>query len=342
MKTFAVLAVLAVLMSCSGKKDPKETADPAPAVKTQTVKLVALEDRIEISGLLSSEKEARLSFKTGGILQKMEVREGDRVKEGQLLASLNLTEIRAQADQAKENLAKADRDFQRVTELYQNAVATREQRDNAASALAVAKNSWEIARYNLSFSEIRAPRDGVIVRRLVSEGEMVAGGAPVFFFAGSGKTDWTLRCGISDRNWVRLHKGDKAELVFDAFPGQVFSGQVLRLSQGADPTTGLYQADIQVEPGSMPFATGLFAQGRILLPSGRMGLRVPTEALVDGQGQKAQVFLEENGRAKAREVTVLRLDTDHALVTGDLTDGSHLIVDGAAWVASGKAVRTVQ
>lgn len=136
-------------MGCGKKQEPKKALieDDIVAVKLVDVSQANSTEALKASGLVASLEETRLSFKTGGIIEKIYVKEGQSVRKGQLLATLNLTEINAQVQQASESVQKYDRDLKRVTSLYRDSVATLEQVQNLTTALSVAKQSLEIASY---------------------------------------------------------------------------------------------------------------------------------------------------------------------------------------------------
>lgn len=340
MKHIEILAAAAlVLASCSAAPP---TAEPQ-AVVVRTVAVVAAPDRetLTISGSLVSETEARLSFKTGGIIQDMAVKEGDSVVRGQVLARLNLTEIDAQVAQAQEGLSKARRDLDRAKDLFTQAVSTQEQVDNATTAFQLATRSLEIAQYNRSYSEIRAPEDGFVLHRQMNEGELASPGATVFVVGGSAAGDWVLRAGVSDRVWARLHKGDAAQVALDAYPGEIFAATVKRLGQGAE-TSGLYQVDLKLQPGRRPFASGLFARAQISVAATGRGLTVPIDALVRGQGDQARVFVDIGSKAEERQVRVVSWNDTSAVVAGNLGVGLRVVVDGAAWLSSGTPLRLAE
>lgn len=344
----AVALILLLAAGCVPAEAPEASqahglrgAQEVIPVRTVQVRPASGYREIGISGLLTSEKEARLSFKTGGVLQSIRVKEGDSVKQGALLAALNLTEINAQVDQAQEGLSKTERDLKRVQNLFKEKVATQEQLDNVTTAANVARRALEIAQYNLSYSEIRAPRDGVIVQKLMNEGELAAPGVPVFVFSGAGAGDWVLKCGVSDQNWARIQKGNRAELNFDAFPGVTFFGDVVRLAQGADSLSGLYQVEIRIEPQDRFLALGLFGKGLLRVPSDETGWVLPIDALVEGQGDQALVFVPEGGKALALPVKVLAIGKENVTVSGDLGADRLVIVEGAAYLAEGASIDVV-
>ena len=179
-------------------------------------------------------RSLKLSFKTGGIVASVNVKEGDRVKKGDLLAALDLSEIKANVVQAQNGYEKALRDIERVENLYRDSVATLEQKQNATTALNVAKSTLEIARFNLAHSSITAPGDGIILKQLSRRNEMVAAGYPVFFFGSSGK-QWKIKANLSDRDIVRVNPGDSAVVNFDAHPEVEFCAVVDQVGGIANP-----------------------------------------------------------------------------------------------------------
>lgn len=328
---------LFLLLAACGTK-PAESAADRPVLPVTTVPAQpapAFED-LAVSGVLASETEARLSFKTGGIIQKILVKEGDSFGAGALLASLNLTEISAQVDQAEEGLGKAQRDLARVQSLFADSAATREQLDNAQTGYQVALRTREIARYNLSFSEIRASGPGIVVKKLMNEGELAGPGSPVFLISGSAARDWVLRCRLSDIQWAKTALGDQASFAFDAYPGVSWVGTVSRRASGAD-ASGLYQVDIQVQPGPRTLAAGLFGKGRLQVKSPEGGWRLPVQALAGVQRNRGRVFVVDEGLARPVDVTLVRWSDEGVLVDGELA-GARVVVAGAPYLAGASAV----
>ena len=125
--------------------DSAQTDASVVPVRLATVQQVSRAELVVASGLVSSSEEARLSFKVGGIINKLYVGEGQTVRKGQLLATLNLTEINAQVAQAELAHEKAGRDLGRVIKLYADTAATLEQLQNATTGNSAAKQNLTIA-----------------------------------------------------------------------------------------------------------------------------------------------------------------------------------------------------
>ena len=125
----SILAVVSVLYSCKEEDKAKNSlgeADVIP-VKISSVAALGLPKIINATGLVSTENEAKYSFKTGGVINRIFVDEGQFFRKGQLLATLNSTEISAGLMQSNLSVEKAQRDYHRAVNLYKDSVYTLEQ-----------------------------------------------------------------------------------------------------------------------------------------------------------------------------------------------------------------------
>lgn len=318
------------------------TADERIPVRTARVEQRALTLPVQASGILTSSAEQRLSFKIGGVIRKIYVREGDVVRAGQLLAVLDKTEIDAQVAQAQQALAKAERDLARVEGLYRDSSATLELLQNATTARDVAREAERIARFNQQYAEIRATRPGKIIRKLMNEGEIVGPGAPVFVLFETGAEDWVVKVSLSDRDWARLSLGANARVTLDAYPETPFAGKVSDLAPAADPASGLYTVEIKVAPqAGKRFAPGLFAQVSIAPPAAKTFAVVPIEAIVEGDGLSAYVFVLQPDSESVRKVPVrvAFLEDRYAVVASGLEGVSEVITAGAPYLNENKKVQ---
>ncbi len=343
--TLILAALVGMVAACSAKKADETSAPEAPtAVSTAQVVKQPLVYPVVGSGVLASKKEAKLSFKTGGIVADIRADEGQDVRKGQVLAVLNLTEIDAQVTQARNNFEKAQRDMERVKRLYADSAATLEQMQNATTGYEVASASFESAQFNRQYSTIIAPENGRILRRQVEEGELVGAGSPVFLFAGSGAGDgWVIRTGVADRDMVKLKIGDKAKMTFDAYPGSSFAATVTEIAGAADPVNGTFEVELKVEPGDKKLVTGLVAKAEIF-PSGQPEmLVVPIEALAEADGEKACVYtLGEDGTSvKKLPVRTAGIFGDVVAVREGLQEGATVITRGTAYLTESSRVKVV-
>lgn len=346
MKKISILSflIISLLMSCEKKKEAKKALieDDIVAVRLVDVSQSNTTEALKASGLVASLEEARLSFKTGGIIEKIYVKEGQNVRKGQLLATLNLTEINAQVQQATESVQKSERDLKRITNLYRDSVATLEQVQNLTTSLSLAKKSLEIAAYNQGYSKIYASSNGVIVKKLMNEGELAGPGTPVFFMNATGANDWVIKVGIADKDWTRFRIGDRAAVRLDAFPETIFTASISNLSQGADVNSGLYQAELKLNTQGKKMATGLFGNAQISPSTTQIHTSIPIDAVVEGNGDEAFVYVVADGKARKIPILLVGVDNTKAFVASGLTGITQVITDGSAYLVEGSRVRVVK
>jgi RND family efflux transporter MFP subunit len=289
-------------------------------------------------GIVATSEEIRLSFKTGGIIARTYVDEGQSVKSGQLLAELNLSEITAQVNQAENGYEKALRDFNRAKNLHADSVATLEQFQNAETGLNVAKSILDAARFNLVHSRIKAPGDGIILKQLARENELVAPGFPVYALGIKGK-GWIVRTGLSDRDIVRIHAGDSAVVTIDAWPGQVFKAGVNRLDEAANPQTGTYEIELGLEKTPLKLAAGFIAKVEVYPSNKTACWMVPVESLVEADGDSGFIYtVEPNGLARKIRVTVATLVGTKVALTAGVDNISKVVSGGASYLSDGMPV----
>lgn len=350
MKYYLLLLLSApvVFSACGGQS----TASGIPAQDAVPVKLLPLSTQpaggtIPVSGMFTTDDEVLLSFKTGGIIQRILVKEGDAIRQGQTIATLNTTEIDAAVQQAQLAFEKAGRDHQRATNLYNDSVATLEQLQNAQTAKEMAAQQLRTAQFNRSHSVISAPRNGFVLRKLASEGQLVQPGTPVVQTNGAQSGAWLLRVGVSNREWAAIQLGDKASLEVESVPGKTFTGEVSRRGEGIDPQTGAFTVDIKLtgqKPSNIAF--GMFGKASITTSAkstgGTSGWAIPYDALLDGDGSNGFVFITNDGKTAHKvPVTVAGIEKDHVLISAGLENARQLIISGSAYLTDSSQIRII-
>ncbi len=331
------LAGLLIMVGC-GKNGPQDTAEPVVAIKTIRITDTAIVFAVRTTGKLASKSESKLSFKTGGIILRIMVDEGQSVRKDQLLAQLNLEEIKSQVNQAELALKKAERDYERAGNLYRDSVATLEQFENAGTALEMARSNASIANFNLQYSTIRAPANGKILKRIAESNEIISPGHPVFLFASTG-SDWVVRANLTDRDIVRVGMGDSSHIRFDAYPGEVFTGIISEIGTSADPYTGTYETEIQVVKRPDKLVSGFIAKVDIYPAALENHLVIPVESLIDGTGLTGYVMVLRDRQPERRKIQIHAV-TDHGIVVQEgLSPGEELIIEGAEYIKAGSRIK---
>lgn len=341
---YALLLSVFLFSACKNNRSENGLIqDDVIPVKIIPVTKDTLSTSFHSSGYFTTEDETPLSFKNGGIVQAIYVKEGDAVKKGQILARVNGTEIQAAAQQAELAYQKALRDFQRATNLYHDSVATLEQMQNAKTALELARQQKSSVDFNNQHSEIRALSNGVVIKKYLNEGQMASPGMPVLLVSSSAKSGWIFKTGVSDFQWSSIFKGDRAEISTDAAPGKIINATVLRKSEGVDPQTGAFTIQLSVKnPAGLPLASGLFGKAT-LFPSGKSsGWSIPYGSLLDGDENSGFVFVtSDKQHAQKLRVSISRIEHNKVIIDSGLTDVHYLIVSGSAYLKDGSAIKVI-
>jgi RND family efflux transporter MFP subunit len=337
-----MISIMLSLASCTARTEPvRKMESTIIPVKTIPLKQTNAITAVNVSGQFTTDDEVMLSFKTTGIIDKMYVKEGDPIRKGQLLATLNLTEINASVQQARLAYEKAVRDHERLINLFNDSVATLEQVQNAKTALDLAAQQLNSVQFNRRHSEIRAEANGFVLHKLASEGQQVSSGNAVLQTNGAGSEKWILRSGVTDKQWAAIKTGDPAEIGIASSAGTPVAGKVTRKSEAADPVNGLFNIDITVNgnhPGQI--ATGMFGNGVIMTNTGNNNANqkpdrwsVPYEALLDGDGSTGYVFItNDNKTARKVKVVITGMEKDYVIISEGLENAGSLIVSGSAYL----------
>ncbi len=353
------LSVFAACTRSAGETGGGEAAAPPRQVRTQPAEPVVYRETVYASGRLAAKEEARLSFKTGGIIRKIHVREGERVRRGQLLAELDLDEIRAQQQQAElrkeqaaisvENarlaLKLAERDYRNTRGLYQDSVATLEQLEDAEVQLDNARNQLEaakmeakvskqnlnVAEFNFKYSRINAPANGLILRQLAEPNELVGAGTPILLFGSSDKLQ-VIQVNIPDKDIIHVQLGDSATIEFDAYPNREFRGVVREMAGMADPATGTYALEIEVLPDGANLLSGFIGSVRIHTRRQQQLTRIPVDALFGANQNRGAVFVLQDGRAHKKTVKIYRMEGESLLIREGLAPGEPVIVTAVGYL----------
>ncbi|WP_064198319.1 MULTISPECIES: efflux RND transporter periplasmic adaptor subunit [Emticicia] len=342
MKNYILLTTTIALLAIScGKKQEtkKEETDETLTVEVQPVSKKSLSEPIIASGVLSSKSEMKLAFKTGGMIRRVYVQEGQFVKEGQLLAELDLSEIDAQVRQAKLGLEKSERDLERVKKLYADEAATLTNVQDATTGYDVAKQSVQVAEFNQKLSRIYAPTSGRILRKISEQGELITPFAPAFIL-GTGESAYLVNVGLADRDVVKVKLGDAATVYLDAYPNEPFHARVTQIAQTVNPATGTFEVELQLTPNGKKLISGFVAKAEISSAKGAATLSVPIEALVEADKDKAFVFtLNPNQTVNKTPVRIGHIFGSNVAITSGITEGTQIITKGANFLTDKAKVK---
>ncbi len=294
------------------------------------------------NGVVANKDEMRLSFKVAGVIKSIHVEEGQTVRAGERLAEIEQTEIDAQLEQARALAEKAQRDLARGERLYADEVISLEQLQDLRTAGATARAQLQGVQFNRGYSVITAPADGVVLRKLAQERELVPAGQAVLIVSAHGR-GYVVRAALSDRQLVQLQLGDRAEVRLDAYAERLLQGAVSEIAGAADDKTGLFPVEVRLESPPPALASGLVAKLRLLSAAGRARslTYVPIGAVVEGSGDAASVFVLDGAHARRREVRVAFIEPGGVALAAGVAPGERVVTDGALYLEDNDPVDIV-
>jgi len=335
------IGIIILLAGCKNESPVAENkiGDKNIPVTIVTLKKEVIRESYLLSGVFTTENERYLSFKLGGIIQSVLVKEGDVIQKGQVLATLDPLDIQSQIQMTKIGLEKAERDLTRVKNLYRDSVATLEQFQNATSALALAKEQNKTATFNGQFSSIKAPAGGFILKKLADVGQVVGPGSPVFLANDiAGNTAWVLKAGVSDYQWQTLNIGEVATIQFEN--GTAVPAKIVRKSALVDPFSGTLTVELKpLNMGNVSLASGMFGKAVITPTKGTEVYRIPFSALLDANQNDGFIFITTDKKVvKKRLIKIAGFDKIGAWTAADFDKNTYLVIEGGPYLKDGAAI----
>lgn len=353
--TVVILAgiVAMTLPACSsGKKGGQSVSAPIP-VKVGTPHQREDQETVSVSGATASpDAPANVSFLVSGKVVQVGPREGDFVRKGQLLASVDPAEYRlalasatAQVDMARVAFGRAEDEHRRMEMLYDSKSLAPNDYQKFRSAFESARQQVEqavasekLSRKHLADTTLHAPITGFIAKRSVEPGEMASPGRPVFEIV---KLDTIeISVGVPETDVHRVRAGQKAGITLPALPGRSFEGAVRLVNVSADPATRTFMTRISVPNQKHELRIGMIAEAHIRGDRTVKMLTVPVEAIVrDPQGATlVYVHYPAQKRAYAKRVETGAMYGNEIEIKRGLTGDESIILAGQERLRDGASV----
>lgn len=336
--------------------------DQAPAPQEQAprlVKLFTVEDPAgarlrEFPARLKATEEAELSFRIGGQLKTLNVLQGQPVKRGQLIASLDDADqrLRLRDRQASYDLANAQ--FKRIAQLLERQMISRAEYDQRKATLDSASAALSLARQELEYTSILAPFDAVVASTHVDNFQVVQAKQPIVTLQSGDSLDVLFQMPENLLTNLRSREENRdyhPSVILDSLPGREFEAVYKEHSTQPDPKTLTYQVTLSMpRPEGLNLLPGMSATVKVDLAqvSRDLGSRllVPVEAVFspdDSGPEVKQVWVarEQDGvlRLTARQVEVGQLSRNSIEVLSGIEPGEQIVAVGGAELEEGQAVR---
>ena len=326
-----------VLLAGCGKPHPGHPAAqpelPAVQVRTQTVETKPLAGIEAVTGTVRARLRATVEAKATGRITELPVVLGQKIKAGDLLARLDAPEIKARLDQAEAGLHQAERDWNRVSSLFNQQAATRSDYDAADSRYQVAKGTVAEAQAMMAYVQILAPFDGVVTRKWLDAGDQAAPGKALLDIEDPSKLQ--LEADVPETMAAKIQQNGRLTIRLGQSASEL-SGTIAEIAPIADPTSRTFRVKLDL-PSSPGLMSGQFA--RLLIPTGETpSIRIPASAIVQ-RGQMEIVFAIEAQHARLHLVKTGRRLNDETEILSGLESGESVVVDHPNQLVDGQPVQ---
>jgi RND family efflux transporter MFP subunit len=274
-----------------------EAAAVPVAVAPVTVRRT--ERTLRFVGTLFGEEEVTLSALVEGQVKTVNVDLGDYIEVGQVLAQIKDDRLRAQLREVEASLAKARADEGRGRQLAGKQVISPQELEAMQTAVRVAEAQRDTITVLIADAEVRSPLSGSVARRMVSAGEFVRPGSPLFQLIADDRLK--LRGDVPERFAQELAVGQLVQIRVDAHPDKLFAGRLSRIGPAANPENRSVTVEAVVQNHDRRLKPGFFANASIVTKIDDQALMVPETAVVKFAGV-TKLFVVEGNVAHQREV----------------------------------------
>jgi len=353
--TVSALA-LAILAACSGGHAEEAGAPPAPEVSAAPVLVKQVSQWDEFSGRVEAVENVDLRPRVSGYIDKVNYIEGQEVKKGDVLFTIDARSYQAEYDRARAEVARArtqstlargeSERAKRLSEQQAISTETWEQRraasDQAGAQLQAAQAALDAAALNLEFTKVRAPINGRAGRAMVTAGNLVSAGdaasvlttlvsldkVHVYFDADEATF---LRYAQMARKGERPSERDESLPVRIGLSGEQgfpHEGKVDFLDNQVTRSTGTIRVRALLDNADRQFTPGLFARVQLLGSGQFQAMLIDDRAVLTDQDRKYVYVVDKDGKAQRRDIALGRSAEGLRIVENGLAAGDKVIVDG--------------
>lgn len=350
----AVLCAYAGLSRSAEEKAGGQRSGPVEkpvVVKTAAASEGSVTPSLTVTGTLAGNKEIQVAAKAQGVITQLNVRAGDRVRAGQVVAVLESENQQLMAQKSTEqvtaaelNLEKAKIAFARADELFKQEAISQAEWENARFLLESAQVAYNVALHDARLAEkmlkdtqIVAPFSGSVGACLVEKGQLIfPGDVLVTVIDDSGLK---IKSHLNAEQLKLVSAGQRGVFTVDLYPAKEFPCTVVSISTKANPANLTYAVEfsVQAETG-LGLRPGMFGYVRLQTAEIK-GTIIPREALItQDESGKARVFVVNGNKAFTRDIKTGENDEKNIIVTEGLKSGDKVVIFGQNLLKEGTAV----
>jgi len=335
MKTLLLVSTIIWLLTSCQSKQESHTMPPV-AVKTIEVQLGQEQVSHTYVGTVQESYGSSLSFATMGTIKTVNVQVGGQVSKGQVLATLDATQMQNAYNMAQSTLRQAEDAYKRMNELYQKGSLPEIKYVEAQTALAEARSAEQMAKKNMGDCVLRAPFAGYISERNVDVGNNVMPGVMCFKLVKIAQVE--INVPVPEKEISNIKVGQTMMFTVSALGDRQFRGKVSKKGVQANALSHTYDVTLALANPGQLLLPGMVCSVQAMGAQNSRGIVVPQEAVLT-DGNARFVWLAVGGKAVRRPVSTSGVTAGGVLVASGLGQGEHLIVSGQDKVSEGTIIK---
>jgi len=332
-----IVVVLLALSSCGKEKKEEKRETPPQKVSVYQVGSAAQQQQMRYSGTIEPDNTAQIGFAVGGVVNNVSVQEGQHVRQGQLLASIDATEYTNSLAIANAGLEQAEDLYKRLHELYEKGSLPAKDFIDIKAKVAQARASKNISAKRIADSRLYAPMSGIITRRSIERGSMAAPGVPAFTII---KTDQVYAMFSVPESEVGSLKSGMSGRVFIPTLRDTVSGKISIINPQADAVSRTYSVKLRLANPEQKLLPGMLTETIISTGKTVDVLVVPAKAVIRDADNISFVYtVNEAKKVVKKRVTTGSLTGNSEVVIKDgIKPGDTVIISGQLSVKDGSSV----
>ncbi|MFN3713481.1 MAG: efflux RND transporter periplasmic adaptor subunit [Alcanivoracaceae bacterium] len=315
-----------------------ERQRPAQVVNVEQPRSAVLQRRVEAVGSARARQSVNITSEVDGRVARLALREGARVKAGDLLVALDDRTVRADLARADANLADARAAWQRASRLQDTRAVSEAEVDRLRAALQGAEADREAAASRLAYHQIRAPFAGVIGLRHVDTGSYVRAGDLITTLDDQDQLE--VQFTVPERHLAALAVGQRVIARSDAWPDREFAGEVTQLDSRVDPVNRAITVKALLDNREQWLRPGQFLQVSLKVGE-QQAWMIPEQAILT-QGAVSFAFVAVDGKAERRELALGSREQGWVEIRQGINEGDAVIVTGHTRLGGGSPVQVVE
>ena len=338
----AAFACVLLLSACQpgAENGANEDEEESPPVPVETRNPVRGDVFAVYSGTAPIEAfaEADVIAKVEGVVREIHFEEGDEVREGQVLARLDGDRLRLELNESRARLDKMRRDFERNKELREKDLLSEGDFEKLRFDLEALEASYNLAKLELDYTQIRAPISGIVSERYIKIGTTIGVGDRTFRVTSFDPLVAYMH--VPEREYRQIRPGQPVAIDIDALAGARIFAAVTRISPVVDPQTGTFKITIEIRDEERRIKPGMFGRMSIVYDRHDNVLQVPRSAIIEDRG-KETVFVVENGEAVRRVVQTGYSNEGMVEIADGLSDTDEVVTVGQVGLKPGAKVKVI-